>query len=554
MILLLSFKLCVVSAWGVGDVSRIMGISKIAAAALVAAMLGSVSAIAAEVTLRMKGGDFSVTGDLQSFDNSKYTILSKSLGTMSLDAARFDCEGAGCPKGNATIGALAKPTAANVGPTRIAIAGSNTVGGALMPALIQAYAQSVGVKATKVLGADPLDMQLKLTDAKGGDAGVIDLQRRGSTTAFAGLEKKSVDLGMSSRQVKAEEVAKLSALGLGDMRLPSHEHVLGLDGLQVIVAPGNPAVSLPIDTIAKIFAGVVKDWSEVGLPAGKINVYAPTADSGTFETFDTLVLKPRNLKFVEGAKRTENHAEQADLVTVDPAGIGFTSIAFQRNTKALNVENSCGLIARPSVFAMKTEEYPLTRRLFLYTAGEPQNPLARNILAFALSPAAQPVVRQTDFIDQSPELLDFQAQTTRIAYALNAAGPDFDLNLMKTLISELKPASRLSTTFRFETANFSLDTKATTDVGRLRALLESKEYAGKTVILAGFADGIGRFDNNLILAQKRAAAVQRALQTAGNKPIVANVVTKAYSQLAPVACNDTNEGRAFNRRVEVWVK
>jgi phosphate transport system substrate-binding protein len=176
------------------------------------------------------------------------------------------------------------------------------------------------------------------------------------------------------------------------------------------------------------------------------------------------------------------------------------------------------------------------------------------VLAFALSPAAQAVIRQNDFIDQAPELLDFQSQTTRIAYALNAPGPDFDLALMKTLISDLKPASRLSTTFRFETANFALDPKATADVTRLRALLESPEYAGKTVILAGFADGVGRFDNNLVLAQKRAATVLRAVQGAGNKPIVANVTTKAYSQLAPVTCNDTLEGRSFNRRVEVWVR
>jgi phosphate transport system substrate-binding protein len=88
----------------------------------------------------------------------------------------------------------------------------------------------------------------------------------------------------------------------------------------------------------------------------------------------------------------------------------------------------------------------------------------------------------------------------------------------------------------------------------LRTLLESNEYAGKTVMLAGFADGVGRFDNNLALAQKRAATVLKALQAAGNKPIRAEVVTKAYSQLAPVTCNDTLEGRSFNRRVEVWVK
>ncbi|MFX8680983.1 substrate-binding domain-containing protein, partial [Acinetobacter baumannii] len=89
-----------------------------------------------------------------------------------------------------------------------------------------------------------------------------------------------------------------------------------------------PAISLSLDNIAKIFGGVIKDWSEVGLPAGTINVYASTPESGTFDTFDNLVLKPRNLKLVDTAKRTENHAEQSDLVAADPNGIGFAGIAY----------------------------------------------------------------------------------------------------------------------------------------------------------------------------------------------------------------------------------
>lgn len=62
------------------------GVNKAAPAACAAfLMLGWVSAAtAAEVTLRMKGGDFAVTGDLKAFDNVKYTIQSKTLGTMSL--------------------------------------------------------------------------------------------------------------------------------------------------------------------------------------------------------------------------------------------------------------------------------------------------------------------------------------------------------------------------------------------------------------------------------------------------------------------------------------
>ena len=534
---------------------RFWGLTKGTTAVLIAAMAGLVlsgtTASAAEVTLRMKGGDFSVTGDLKAFESNKYTIVSKSFGSMSLDAARFDCEGAGCPKPGVTFSA-APLSGASAGP--VSIIGSNTIGGQLMPALVQAYAQSQGLKTTRVAGATPEEVVLKVVDAKGAEVGAVDLKRHGSGSAFKAFEKKAVDIGMSSRAIKSEEIQKLASIGLGDMKAPSHEHVLGLDGLAVMVAPGNPAVSLSINQIAKIFGGQITDWSQVGLPAGAIQVYSPTANNGTMDTFDDLVLKPRNLKLVETAKRFESHAEQSDNVAADKLGIGFASIAYQRNAKALNIETSCGLITRPSTFAMKTEEYPLARRLFLYTAGTPANPLARGILEFATSPAAQPVVRQNDFVDQAPESLDFQAQTTRIAYALNAAGADFDLNLMKTLISDLKPAQRLTTTFRFDTASFGLDNKATADVVRLRSLLEQPEYRGKTVMIAGFADGVGRFDTNLVLSQRRAATVLAALQKAGSNPIQAQLVTKGYSQLAPVACNDSFESRSFNRRVEVWVR
>ncbi|MBX9924742.1 MAG: substrate-binding domain-containing protein [Hyphomicrobiaceae bacterium] len=520
------------------------------AGATLALCAGVTAALAADVTLRMKGGDFSVSGELKAFDGSKYTIVSKSFGSMSLDAGRFDCEGAACPKPGQSVAVVA--AGAPIGS--VAIAGSNTIGGQLMPALVQTYAQAQGLKAARVAGPVPEETVIKLTDTKGVEVGTVDLKRHGSSTAFKALGAKAADIGMSSRQVKPDEARALAAAGLGDLRAPTHEYVLGLDGLALLVASGNPAVSLSIEQIAKIFAGQITNWSEVGLPAGQIQVYSPSANNGTMDTFDDLVLKPRGLKLVEAAKRFESHAEQSDAVAADKLGIGFASIAYQRNAKAINIETSCGLITRPSTFAMKTEEYPLARRLYLYTPGVPTKPFAKGLLDFALSPAAQPVVRQNDFVDQAPETLDFQSQTARIAYALNAAGADFDLNLMKSLINDFKPAQRLTSTFRFETASFGLDTKALADIARLRTLLESPEYRGKTVLIAGFADGVGRFDNNLLLAQKRAAAVLAAIQRAGTNPIQAQLVTKSYSQLAPVACNDTPEARTFNRRVEIWVK
>ena len=149
------------------------------------------------MTLRMKGGDFSISGELKAFDNEKYTILSKSFGIMSLDATRFECEGSACPKG------AAPPVApVNLVPgapqSKVVLSGSDTIGSQLMPALIQAYAQSSGAKATRIAGSDPLDLQIKLTDANGRDLGTVEVSHHGSASGFKDLEQRKAAVAMAT--------------------------------------------------------------------------------------------------------------------------------------------------------------------------------------------------------------------------------------------------------------------------------------------------------------------------------------------------------------------
>lgn len=535
--------------------SGLIGGVALRAAIAIAAVGVAVAAVQAqEITLRMKGGDFQVTGELRAYDREKYTIFSNALGAMSLDASRFECIGDNCP--DAPVTAPVSPAALISGTSgQLRIVGSNTVGNQLMPALIQSFATRNEMTTTKVVGTNPLDVTFKLVNAAGRDVAEIELARHGSTTSFAALLDGSAEIGMSSRPVKDKEAAALAAAGRGDMRAPSNEHIIGLDGLLVIVSEDNPAVSLSLEQVAKIFSGAITDWSEIGLPGGPINVYAPSDDSGTYDTFESLVLRPTNAKLAAAAKRTENHAEQSDWVARDPQGIGVVGIAYQRNAKPLNIARSCGLIAKPTRFAMKTEEYPLTRRLYLYTPGRPKDALARGLLDYALSKEAQPVVTAADFIDQSPEALPFVEQSARIAYALNASEEDFDMDLMRSLISTFKGAERMSVTLRFRPGAANLDNKALSDIARLRDTLAREDYAGKTVLIAGYADAVGAFPVNLDLSQKRAHAVLAALME-GDKAKLDGLkfATYAFSELAPVACNDEEAGRSFNRRVEVWVR
>lgn len=505
------------------------------------------------VKLTVKGGGLEVEGELISFDGSKYVLNSATYGEITVDAARFDCV-KNCPQvGGSQPSATAVLAPAQSGTTpEISMAGSNTIGNALMPALIEGYAEAQGLQATRVVGqsTDPLDLAFKLADKSGKDVALIKLRRHGSGTSFEELEKGTAEIGMSSRRIKDKEVKALAAKGLGDMLAPTHEHVLGLDGLVVIVAQNSPVKSLTMDQITKIFAGQITDWSEVGLPKAPIQVYAPEDRNGTFATFEDLVLKPAKVTISAKAKRNENHAEQSDWVSADPLGIGFVGIAYQRNNRAIEIETSCGLKTKPTRFSMKTEEYPLSRRLYLYTAGQPKSQLANGILQFALSDKAQPIVTATDFIDQAPELLPFKDNSARVSYALAPSGEDFNAADMKALVATIQNGERLSSTLRFETAKFTLDTKAVKDIGRIARILAEPEYKSRKVTIIGFADGVGSYASNKRLSLQRASAVEAALKSAG----YTGATKKGFGELAPVACNDTDAARELNRRVEVWLE
>jgi phosphate transport system substrate-binding protein len=508
---------------------------------------------AEEITLKMKGGDFEVSGELKSFDLQRYIVDTKDFGPLTLDAKRYDCVRGACPKAPVAETPVSAPLRDGVDYGATTWIGGSVIGTDFMPLLIDSYANTIGAKVSRAVAADPRNLEFKLTDRSGGPLGQVNVNRLGVTAGFEALASRSGDVVMSSRPISPDEVAQLVAAGLQGTRGPASEHVWGSDAIVALVARDNPAVSLSLDAIANIFAGNITDWSQVGLPAGKINVYAPSPELGDWEQFETIVMKPRGLALAESATRLQHATDLSDRVAADPFGIAINSIAEVRAARALNIEQSCGLITRPSIFAAKTEEYPLTRRMYFYTAAQPTHPLANALLKHALSPRVQDVLKKAGLVDLEPESQGFAALGSRITYALNAPSEDFDMTLMRKLIADLKTAQRVSLTFRFASAGVMLDSKALADVQRLRVLLESPDFASKTVMLVGFSDAVGAFATNLAIADQRAQAVLRALTGAG--PIASTTIgAYAFGELAPVACNDTAEARQLNRRVEVWVK
>ncbi|MEZ5842815.1 MAG: phosphate ABC transporter substrate-binding/OmpA family protein [Hyphomicrobiaceae bacterium] len=520
-------------------------------AATVAGIAGTAGA--ADVTLRMRGGTFEVKGELKSFDLKRWIVTAPGLGTLSLDAARYECVSEGCPTKPTSSQPVLRYPARAVDTTWM---GGSGIGTDYMPRLVRAYAQAVGASVAMEVASDPKNLVLSLTTRDGRPVGRVIVARQGVPPGFAGMARGEVDVVWTSRPIWPEEQQMMTAAGVADMTAPDNQHVFGLDAMVVLVSRENPVVSMSLDTIAQIFAGKITDWSELGLPPGRITVYAPTAEMGLWSYFESAVMRPRGLAITADAVRLLHATEWSDKVAADPGGIGINFFAYIRKAKPVNVELTCGIVMPPSIFAAKNEEYPLARRLYFYTKGAPKNPLAAALLSFALSPRGQAVLKDAQFVDQEPELAPFSAHTGRIAVALNAADEDFDPKAMTRLIEEIRGASRATLTYRFAIGGATLDSRANEDVSRLAELIKSPQFAGKSVMLIGFSDAIGRFDANLALARKRAQVVRGALAKVlgAEAPAGVRVVDTAYGELAPVACNDSLEGRALNRRVEVWVR
>jgi outer membrane protein OmpA-like peptidoglycan-associated protein len=76
-----------------------------------------------------------------------------------------------------------------------------------------------------------------------------------------------------------------------------------------------------------------------------------------------------------------------------------------------------------------------------------------------------------------------------------------------------------------------------------------QEYKDRTVTIAGYTDNAGKKDANLELSQKRADSVKAYLQ--GQGVSASRLISEGRGEEGPVASNDTAEGKASNRRVEI---
>lgn len=406
------------------------------------------------------------------------------------------------------------------------MAGSNTVGAKLAPEWAKAYLEAKGAKGIFVeQGNEPNEYRIK--GRNGTRMVFIDIRAHGSSTGFRGLAADA-DIAMASRPIKTSEWQSLKKLG--DLRSSKGEHVTAIDGLAVIVHPANPIAQLSVEQIAKIFAGKLYNWQQLGGPNLPINLYARDDNSGTFDTFASLVLR-KEYSLAKKAARFESNDELSARVSADRGAIGFVGLASVNNAKALAVNDDNTQALSPEVLFVATEDYLLSRRLFLYSAENPDNAFASEFVNFAQSQNGQQIVNQVGFVSQNPFSLALQ----------DVEGPRAYQQLSKI-------AERLTINFRFQPGRADLDNKALRDIERLTRFVREAKEQSLHIQLVGFSNVESSDRRAQVLSRLRATAVKSALYREG----VSTESVIGFGDSVPVA-NAAGQQSVKNDRVEVWL-
>ncbi len=189
----------------------------------------------------------------------------------------------------------------------------------------------------------------------------ITISESGSGNGVKSLMNNACDIANMSRFMKPAEFKSCVDKGI----LPV-AHVVAFDGLAVVVNPKNPVKALTVSQIADIYTGKISNWKQLGGEDAKIVVVSRDTNSGTYETFNELVLKKAAI--TKDAEYVGSNGQARTRVNTTKNAIAYVGLGFVDDTvKPLSVE---GIL--PAAKSVSTGKYPIARPLYMFTNGYPK--------------------------------------------------------------------------------------------------------------------------------------------------------------------------------------
>lgn len=205
----------------------------------------------------------------------------------------------------------------------------------------------------------------------------VSVEGGGSSAGIEAVSNGTADLGLSSRELTAQEAEGLTAT------------VLALDGIAVVVNEEAGIENLSMEELGAIFRGEINSWAEVGGRAGPVACIGRESGSGTRDGFESATGTEGQCVLAQELTST---GAVMEAVRGNPNAIGYASLASvegQEGIRVLTIDDTAC-----TEETIQDGSYPIQRPFLLVTrSDEALGDAARTFFDWATSAGAAGLIR-----------------------------------------------------------------------------------------------------------------------------------------------------------------
>lgn len=205
----------------------------------------------------------------------------------------------------------------------------------------------------------------------------ISVTGGGSGTGIASLLNGTIQIANASREMSKEEIEAAEAGGFEPKRL-----IVALDAIAVVANPSNPVQRLTLSQVSDLYTGKLARWSDVGGEDRPVVRLSRESNSGTYVYFLEQVLRLGQKKSTALFSPETLLMPSSEGISVEvrqnPNAIGYDGLGYVTSDQKIIAvaRDEASPAVLPSAATVGDGSYPVSRPLFMYTAGEPSGAVA----------------------------------------------------------------------------------------------------------------------------------------------------------------------------------
>jgi phosphate transport system substrate-binding protein len=217
----------------------------------------------------------------------------------------------------------------------------------------------------------------------------------GSAGGISALGDEQVQIGMSSKNLAESDRAKYPQVSIQEIHI-------GEDAVALIVSKDvwdGGVKEITKQQAKDIYEGKIKNWKDLGGPDRRIAFFNKEPGRGTWEVFaHWLYGNPKQAPQVNFPEVGGNEETRSKVASTRGALSQLSSSwADGKKVFALGLKDESGAVILPTNDNIATRKYPMSRPLFLLTAGEPTGNV-KTFVDFMLSERGQQLVRKHGYL------------------------------------------------------------------------------------------------------------------------------------------------------------